>query len=214
MKRQVAGLYVIIDPAACRGRDPVWIAGRAIDGGASAIQWRDKAPDPGARLDAARRIRALCREHDVLFIANDDPQLAVGLDADGVHLGQKDMHIEDALPIVGPEKIVGVSTNDVREALAAQVAGADYVAVGSIFPTATKLDTRSADLERLRQVEAAVHVPVVAIGGINASNIATVVDAGAQAAAVISAVCAAADPAAAARELSAAFAAVRRPGDR
>jgi thiamine-phosphate diphosphorylase len=205
MKRPISGLYLIVDPAACRGRDPVWLAERAIDGGASVIQWRDKGPKPGAQLGAARRIRALCRERGVLFIANDDPQLAVDLEADGVHLGQKDMPIGQARPIVGPDAIIGVSTNNVREALAAQHAGADYIAVGSIFTTSTKRDIRPANLDRLREIETAVHVPVVAIGGINASNIAGVVDAGARAAAVISAVCAADDPGAAALQLSEAF---------
>ena len=214
MKQQVSGLYAIIDPEACRGRDPVWVAGRAIEGGAAAIQWRDKRARRPEHMATARRVRELCRERGAIFIANDDPKLAVDLDADGVHLGQRDVPIDEARPIVGPDRIIGVSTNNVQEALAAQEAGADYVAVGSIFPTATKLDTRSANLERLRQVEIAVHVPVVAIGGINASNISAVVDAGAQAAAVISAVCGAEDPAAAARELSAAFGAVRRFGNR
>jgi len=214
MKRQISGLYVIIDPAACRGRDPAWVAARAVEGGASAIQWRNKGRPRAEQLDDAPRVRDVCRAAGAIFIVNDDPDFALKLDADGVHLGQKDMSIDAARPIVGPDRIVGVSTNNVREALAAEAVGADYVAVGSIFPTATKQDTREANLERLRQVEIAVHVPVVAIGGINASNIASVVSTGAQAAAVISAVCTADDPAAAARELADAFRAVRRFGHR
>ncbi|MBI5289343.1 MAG: thiamine phosphate synthase [Chloroflexi bacterium] len=214
MKRQISGLYVIIDPTACGGRDPAWVAQRALEGGASTIQWRDKHRPHPEQLDDARRVRDACRAHGAIFIANDDPDVALELDADGVHLGQKDMSIDVARPIVGAGRIIGVSTNNVREALAAQAAGADYVAVGAIFPTATKHDTRAANLERLHQVEIAVHVPVVAIGGINRSNIHDVVHTGAQAAAVISAVCTAEDPAAAARELAAAFTAVRRFGNR
>jgi len=214
MLQNLRGLYVIFDPAVAPGGDEVQIARAALDGGARLIQLRDKTREKGLQLPVAEALQALCRERGALFIVNDHVDLALAADADGVHLGQKDMPIDEARPIVGPDRIIGVSTNNVQEALAAQEAGADYVAVGSIFPTATKLDTRSANLERLRQVEIAVHVPVVAIGGINASNISAVVDAGAQAAAVISAVCGAEDPAAAARELSAAFGAVRRFGNR
>jgi thiamine-phosphate diphosphorylase len=125
--------------------------------------------------------------------------------ADGVHLGQHDLPIEAVRPIAGPGMIIGVSTNSAVEARAAEARGADYVAVGAIFSTASKGNTRPADLERLSQVKAAVRVPVVAIGGIDASNIRSVIEAGADAAAVISAVCGADDPRAAARELAAAF---------
>jgi hydroxymethylpyrimidine kinase/phosphomethylpyrimidine kinase/thiamine-phosphate diphosphorylase len=214
VKRTVAGLYVIVDPSACRGRDPASVAAQAIAGGASVIQWRDKTRSRDEHRSAATRVRDACRAGGAIFIVNDFPNFAVELDADGVHVGQGDASMSDARSIVGPDRIVGVSTNNVREAVAAQAGGADYVAVGSIFPTATKGDTRPADIERLRQVEIAVQIPVVAIGGINASNIAQVIDAGAQAAAVISAVCSAGDPAEAARELVAAFDAMRHAGSR
>ena len=140
-----------------------------------------------------------------IFIVNDHVDLALACGADGVHLGQHDLPIDAARPIAGAGMIIGVSTNNADEARAAEAAGADYVAVGAIFGTASKGNTRPADLQRIRDVKAAVRVPVVAIGGINASNIREVVDAGADAAAVISAVCAADDPQAAARELAAAF---------
>lgn len=205
MRRTIAGLYVIIDPDACRGRSPVDVAREALAGGASMLQWRDKRRDKGDQLADARAIVALCGEHRALFIANDHADFALAAGADGVHLGQHDLPVEAVRPIAGDTMIIGVSTNNAGEARRAEASGADYVAVGAIFPTSSKDVTRAASLDRLREVKAAVRVPVVAIGGINASNIAGVVAAGADAAAVISAVCGADDPRAAAAELAASF---------
>ncbi len=208
----VQGLYVIVDPAACRGRASIEVARMALEGGARVIQWRDKARPAAEQVSAARAVRDVCREFEAIFIVNDFPELALEVEADGVHLGQSDANIEAARPIVGHGMIIGVSTNNEREALRAQSAGADYVAVGAIFPTQTKNDTRAANLDRLHHVEVVVHIPVVAIGGINASNLKDVINAGAQSAAVISAVCGADDPRAAARELSSMFEAGARLG--
>lgn len=200
----ISGLYVIVDPDACRGRDAREVARLALEGGARVLQWRDKRRDKGDQLADARAIRALCRERGAMFIVNDHADLALVVDADGVHLGQKDLPIGAVRPIVGA-RVVGVSTNDADEARAAEAAGADYIAVGSIFATRSKEVTRPASLDRLREVKAAVRVPVVAIGGIDASNIASIAAAGADAAAVISAVCGADDVRAAAAELVRAF---------
>jgi thiamine-phosphate pyrophosphorylase len=201
----IAGLYVIIDPAACGTRSAIDVARLALDGGASLLQWRDKRRDKGDQLADARVIAALCREHGALFIANDHADLAIASGAPGVHLGQHDLPIEAVRPIVGPGMIIGVSTNNAAEARAAEAAGADYIAVGAIFATSSKDVTRPASLDRLREVKAAVRVPVIAIGGISVGNISAVVDAGADGAAVISAVCGAADPRAAAAELAEAW---------
>jgi thiamine-phosphate diphosphorylase len=200
----IGGLYVIIDPAACRGRALSDVAARAIEGGARVIQWRDKTRDKGDQLADARAVRNACADEGVPFIVNDHADLALALDADGVHLGQHDLPIAVVRPFF--HGTIGVSTNNADEAVAAQDDGADYVAVGAIFPTASKDTTRPADLQRISDVKAAVQVPVVAIGGINSANIASVVAAGADAAAVISAVCSADDVRAAAAELAAAFA--------
>jgi thiamine-phosphate diphosphorylase len=205
LKSPIAGLYVIIDPAACGARSAVDVARLALEGGAALLQWRDKQRDKGDQLADARAIAALCREHGALFIANDHADLAIAAGAHGVHLGQHDLPIEAVRPIVGAGMIIGVSTNNAAEARAAEAAGADYVAVGAIFATASKDVTRPASIDRLREVKAAVRVPVIAIGGISASNIRSVVDAGADGAAVISAVCGAADPRAAAAALSEAW---------
>ena len=205
MTHVIAGLYVIIDPDACRGRSPVEVARFALEGGARIIQWRDKHRDKGDQLADALAIAAICRERDAIFIINDHADLAITTGADGVHLGQHDLPIEAVRPIVGAAMIIGVSTNNAAEAQRAEAAGANYVAIGAIFATASKQVTRQASLDRLAEVKAAVRVPVVAIGGINASNIASVVAAGADAAAVISAVCTADDVQAAALTLSSAF---------
>ncbi|MEX2246526.1 MAG: thiamine phosphate synthase [Dehalococcoidia bacterium] len=201
----IRGLYVIIDPAACGARGAVEVARLALAGGASMVQWRDKLRDKGDQLADARAVAALCRAGGAVFIVNDHADLALAAGADGVHLGQHDLPIASVRPIVGEGMMIGVSTNNAEEARAAEAAGADYVAVGAIFATASKGGTRPASIERVREVRAAVSVPVVAIGGIDASNIGRVVEAGADAAAVIRAVCGADDPEGAARGLASAF---------
>jgi thiamine-phosphate pyrophosphorylase len=205
MTSPIHGLYVIIDPHACAGRNPLDVARLALEGGATVVQWRDKVRDKGEQLDDASALAALCGEARVPLIVNDHADLAIACGADGVHLGQRDLPITAVRPIAGDRFIIGVSTNNAEEARKAEAAGADYVAVGAIFATGSKGNTRPADLGRIRAVKAAVDVPVVAIGGINASNIRSVIDAGADAAAVISAVCGAEDPRAAARQLAEAW---------
>lgn len=202
---RISGLYVIIDPSACAGRSPVDVVRLAINGGTRVIQWRDKQRDKGDQLSDALAIADLCRAGTVIFIVNDHADLAMAAGAGGVHVGQTDLPIEVVRPIVGDRAIIGVSTNNADEARRAEAAGADYVAIGAIFSTSSKGITRAASLDRVREVKAAVSIPVVAIGGINASNVASVVAAGADAAAVISAVCMATDPQAAASALARAF---------
>jgi thiamine-phosphate pyrophosphorylase len=211
MTARIAGLYVIIDPDQSAGRDPVDVARLALEGGASIIQWRDKAGsggrEKGDQLEQAHAIRELCAEHRALFIVNDHADLALAAGADGVHLGQHDLPPEAVRAFVPRDLIVGVSTNNVDEARRAEADGASYIAIGAIYPTSSKEPerTRAASLDVLRDVKAAVRAPVVAIGGINASNIDDVIAAGADAVAVINAVCGADDVRAAALELSARF---------
>lgn len=209
---KIGGLYVLIDPAACRGRPPVDVARAALAGGASMLQWRDKLRDKGEQLPDLRSVYRLCIEHGATLIVNDHADLALVLnDASaprgllGVHVGQKDLPLTDVRRIVPPDFVVGVSTNNPDEALLAERDGASYVAVGDIFGTTAKQGTRPASPERLAQVKAAVHVPVIGIGGINAGNVSEVMAAGADGVAVISAVCGAPDPETAARELVAAM---------
>jgi thiamine-phosphate pyrophosphorylase len=199
---RLRGLYVITDPTACGELDPLEIAKQALAGGARLIQLRDKTREKGLQLPLAEALAALCHQAAVPLIVNDHVDLALAVGADGVHVGQKDLPIGVVRRLVGPEMIVGASTNNPDEARQAEADGADYVSVGRLFATASKVDTRPATIETIRAVKAAVSLPVCAIGGINESNIDEVIAAGADLVAVVQAVCAARDPFEAARRLT------------
>jgi thiamine-phosphate pyrophosphorylase len=213
VRKKLRGLYVIIDPEVAGDRDEVQIARDALAGGARLIQLRDKTREKGLQLATALALQRVCREQGALFIVNDHVDLALAVEADGVHLGQKDLPVSVVRRLAPPQMIVGCSTNNPGEARQAEADGADYVSVGRLFPTGSKDDTRPATTDTLRAVKAAVSVPVCAIGGINEANIDEVVAAGADMAAVIAAVIAAPDPSAgsgqavreAARRLAARF---------
>lgn len=205
MGGRLQGLYVIVDPAAGAAGRELELAAAALDGGARLLQLRDKTREKGLQLPVAREMARLCREREALFIVNDHVDLALTCGAHGVHVGQKDLPVAEVRRLVPPEFIVGCSTNNVEEALAAQAAGASYVSVGRLFPTGSKQDTRPATLDTLRAVKAAVQVPVCAIGGIDQSNIDDVLAAGADMVAVIAAVASAPDPRSAARLLASRF---------
>jgi thiamine-phosphate pyrophosphorylase len=201
------GLYVILDPNLAGGRDIVKIARDAVVGGARAIQWRDKTREKGLQLPDVQGIATVCRGARVPLIINDDVDLALAVGAAGVHVGQKDLPVL-VVRRLGPFGwIVGASANNVDEARRAEVDGADYVSVGNLFGTSSKEDTRPATLAMLREVKAAVRVPVCAIGGINETNVDSVIAAGADMAAVISAVVAAKNPRTASQRLAGRFAA-------
>jgi thiamine-phosphate pyrophosphorylase len=149
--------------------------------------------EKGEQFAIASALQTLCRENGALFFMNDHADIALAIEADGVHVGQRDLPVSVVRKIVPETMLVGASTNNAEEACAAAADGADYVSVGRLFPTGSKADTRPATLETLRAVKASVSVPVCAIGGINESNIDDVIAAGADMAAVISAVAAAED---------------------
>jgi thiamine-phosphate pyrophosphorylase len=182
------GLYVILDRQFLAGRDELDISGQIIEGGARVIQLRDKQSKKGELLIVAQKLKELCSQAGVLFIINDYLDLAMAVDADGLHIGQEDL----PLPVVRRElpidKIVGRSVTTVSQATKAQNEGADYIAVGSIFPTATKKEATVVGVDMLKELKRIVSTPVVAIGGINQNNVGEVVAAGADAVAVISAV--------------------------
>lgn len=200
LAQKLRGLYVIVDPEVARG-DVLGAAKAALEGGACAIQWRDKARDKGDQLPDCLRLMEMCARHDALLIVNDHADLAAACGAHGVHVGQHDLTIGDARRSLAPGQIVGRSNATLAEAEASQEAGADYLAVGAIFPSPSKANTRPAGLETLRSVSAIARVPLVAISGINEGNVGEVVAAGADAVAVISAVIAAEDPGEAARRM-------------
>ena len=193
-------LYVITDRR--WGKSHLEVARAAIEGGATAIQLRDKEATTRELIEAGLALRELTRERGVAFIVNDRVDVALAVDADGVHVGQDDMPATLARKLVGPDRVVGVSASTVEEALQAEAEGADYISASPVFSTPTKPDAAPPiGLDGLRAFVEAVHVPVIAIGGINESNVEEVIGAGAAGVAVISAVVAAPDIVAAARRL-------------
>jgi len=180
-------LYAIADPGPAGG-DVVELAARILVGGARILQLRWKDATTAELLAAARECRALARRHGALFFVNDRADVALACEADGVHLGQTDLPLQAARRLVGAKRWIGVSTHDPSEARAAEAAGADYVGFGAIFETRTKAGaTAPQGLARLREVRAAVALPIVAIGGIDAARALDVIAAGADAVAMISA---------------------------
>ena len=197
------GLYVIVGPDATRGRPVVEVAEAALRGGASVLQLRDKTGDRGDVLPVAVRLRELCHDHGALFFVNDDIALGFACDADGVHLGQTDLPVDVARRILAADKLIGRSNNSDAEVEESVAMGVDYVAVGATFPTTTvgKGARAAIGLDGIRRARELTTLPLVAIGGIKESNVADVVEAGADCVAVISAVTMADDPEAAARRL-------------
>jgi thiamine-phosphate pyrophosphorylase len=188
---KIKGLYAIVDASFS---DPQKIAVEILRGGGRIIQLRAKTLPAGEFLDLARKIRAKCIEYGATFIINDRVDIAMLSGADGVHLGQDDMPIAEARKMLGNAKLIGISTHNAAEGLVADKAGADYIGFGPIFKTDTKKDADPVKgLEGLKTVMRELSLPMVGIGGINASNIVSVLDAGADAAAVISAIAGASD---------------------
>lgn len=203
---ELKGLYVITDEQLCPGRTHAQIAREAIAGGARIIQVRDKSVSDRAFYEAAVEVRRITAQAGALMFVNDRVHIAAAVGADGVNVGQTDMPVAAVRGVLGPEAIVGVSADSLEEALKAVEDGADYVGFGPVFATSTKLDAGPVSgLDALRLVCEAVPVPVVAIGGIGASNIARVAETGVSCAAVVSAVVCADDMAAATAGLIAAF---------
>jgi thiamine-phosphate pyrophosphorylase len=201
---RIAGLYLITRESADTAA-LLRVVGAAISGGARLIQYRDKSGDPQRRMQQAQALRALCRVHGRLLIVNDDVVLAAAVDADGVHLGADDGSVAAARAVLGPERIIGVSCYNRPElAMAAAGAGADYVAFGAFFSSATKPGAVTAAPQLLREARS-LGVPLVAIGGISADNGRVLVQAGADALAVLAAVWDAEDSAAESARISLLF---------
>ncbi len=195
------GLYAIVDPEHCAGRDPRWVAERILHGGCAALQLRAKGLSDRAHLALAQELATRCRAAGVPFWINDRADIARLVDAAGVHLGQDDLPLAAARRVF-PSASFGVSTHDLAQARAAITAGADVIGFGPVFPTRSK---RHPDpcvgLEGLREVCRALRCPVIAIGGITRAHAADVRAAGARYAAAIGAICLADDPSEAARTM-------------
>lgn len=188
-------LYAVTDRNWLKeGQTLTEVCADVLDHGATFLQLREKELDHDACLAQAKELAALCKARGVPFVVNDDVELALEAGANGVHVGQSDIRGRDIRALIGPDKLLGISAGTVEEALAAEAAGADYLGVGAVFGTSTKKNARTGSLDRLREVCAAVRIPVVAIGGISRENIAQLRGCGADGAAVISAIFAADDP--------------------
>ncbi len=202
---RIRGLYVIIDPEVTGGREPLDIARAAINGGARMLQLRDKLRDKGEQLPLGEALRDLCAANGALLIINDHADLAAALGGDdvGLHVGQTDLPVSEARKILAPGQVLGRSNREIDLIVESQQMGADHVAFGAMYTTTTKQVTRAPQgPERLKQARAAAQVPLVAIGGITAANVAPVVEAGADAICVTAAVGNAPEPEAAAAALT------------
>jgi thiamine-phosphate pyrophosphorylase len=195
-------LYLVTDRGASCGRPLETIIEAATRGGVTAVQLREKELSREVLLDLARRLKSLLDRSGIPLIINDEVDAAAACGAAGVHLGQGDVPPAEARRVLGPNAIIGLSVGTLEQAAAAAGMDIDYLGVSPVFATPTKKDAGPAwGLDGLRRLRAATAFPLVAIGGINAANAAEVLEAGADGLAVVSAVCSAADPESAAREL-------------
>ena len=196
-------LYAVTDRAWLGARSLADCVRQVIEGGATFVQLREKDAPPEEAVALGRALLPICRKAGVPFVIDDDAKAALEIGADGVHVGQDDLACAKAREMLGPDAIVGVSVQTVEQALEAQADGADYLGVGALVPTSTKPDAADVSLGELREICAAVDIPVVGIGGLNASTIPRLAGSGADGAAVVSALFAAEDCVQAARELRA-----------
>lgn len=161
---------------------------KALKGGASFVQLREKQLDRDAFVQEAKELKALCAAYQVPFVINDDVSIAAEIDADGVHVGQSDMEAGNVRELLGPDKILGVSAQTVEQAILAEQRGADYLGVGAVFPTGSKDDADDVSYEILKAICQAVKIPVIAIGGITRDNVTELAGSGIVGVAVISAI--------------------------
>ena len=195
-------LYLVTDRGSLGGRDLLDVVGRAVAGGARLVQLREKNAGTREFVELARALVGLVRPLGAKLVINDRVDVALACDADGVHVGQDDMRPTDVRALIGPRHILGLSVTGEDEARAARGEPVDYLGAGPVFATATKKDAGAPQgIEGLARMIALADVPVVAIGAVTAANAAAVMAAGAAGLAVVSAICAAPDPEAAAREL-------------
>ena len=188
-------LYAVTDRAWLKENETlVSVCKEVLENGATFLQIREKDLDEEAFEQEASALKELCAVYHVPFVVNDSVEIAVSIDADGVHVGQSDIKGRDIRAMIGKDKILGISAGTVSEAVAAEKAGADYIGVGAVFATSTKKNARNLSVEQLKEISDAVSIPVVAIGGINASNIKELCGSDVDGVAVVSAIFAAENP--------------------
>ncbi|NLZ53013.1 MAG: thiamine phosphate synthase [Thermoanaerobacteraceae bacterium] len=194
-------LYAVTDRTWLKGRSLTDVVEETIKAGVTFLQLREKNLDYASFLQLSKEIKSVTDKYKIPYVINDNVEVAMAAGADGVHVGQDDMDPQDVRRIIGPDKILGVSVQTVKQAVLAEESGADYIGVGTVFPTSTKLDAEAVSFETLKKICKAVSIPVVAIGGINKDNAMKLAGSGIDGIAVVSAIFAREDITAAAREL-------------
>lgn len=194
--------YLVTDTDMCPREKLIDVVGEAIRGGVTLIQLREKEISTREFYNEAVLLKELCKKNGVPLIINDRLDIALAVDADGIHVGQSDMPIEVIRRILGRDKIIGLSAGNVHDAEEAVKGGADYLGVGAVFRTATKKDANDVGIEMLEKVRAAVKIPIVGIGGINSNNIEKLYGTGIDGVAVVSCIMASDDPYNAAKQLA------------
>ncbi|MCT4604635.1 MAG: thiamine phosphate synthase [Marinisporobacter sp.] len=201
LNKKALQLYLVTDSSWTKEKTLMEQVKESLEAGVSFLQLREKNLEYDPFLALAKEMKGLARSFQVPFVINDHVKIALESDADGIHIGQKDMPIEEARKLIGKDKLLGVSVGNVEEALLAEKLGADYLGVGAMFSTDTKKDAKNVPIETLKNICEAVSIPVVAIGGINKENILNLKDSGADGVAVISAILAKKDIKGATKEL-------------
>ena len=188
-------LYAVTDQSWLKeGQTLLSVCEDVLSNGATFLQIREKDLDADSFEAEAARLKALCAQYKVPYVVNDSVEIAMAIDADGVHVGQSDIKGRDIRSMIGEDKILGISAGTIEEAIAAEKAGADYIGVGAVFATGTKKNARNLSVEALKKIVSAVSIPVVAIGGINSKNLMELRGSGVDGVAVVSAIFAAEDP--------------------
>ena len=186
-------LYAVTDRHWLDKRSLKEVVKESLDGGVTFVQLREKTLEDDKFLEEAKELKQLCKEYNVPFVINDNVDIAIAMDADGVHVGQSDMEAGNVREKLGPDKIIGVSAQTVEQAVLAEQRGADYLGVGAVFPTGSKDDAVEVSHETLKAICEAVSIPVIAIGGISVGNVKELAGSGIVGIAVISAIYAAED---------------------
>jgi thiamine-phosphate pyrophosphorylase len=206
MKRKIDySLYLVTDRELMAAGSIEECVEQAVSGGCTLVQLREKTASSREFFETAARVRKITDDFGVPLIINDRADIALAVNADGVHIGQEDLPVDEARRIMGKDAIIGVSANNLTEALAAAAMGADYLGVGAMFPTSTKKDADSTTMDELRRIRAEIKIPIVAIGGINKNNMPLFAGTEIDGIAVVSAIVSQKDASAAARELKALF---------
>lgn len=188
-------LYAVTDRSWLKeGQSLLCVCEDVLANGATFLQIREKDLDAHSFEAEAAKLKSLCARYKVPYVVNDSVEVALAIDADGVHVGQSDIKGRDIRSMIGRDKILGISAGTVEEAVAAEHAEADYIGVGAVFGTSTKKNARNLTMEKLKEISAAVSIPVVAIGGINGKNLMDLAGSGVDGVAVVSAIFAAEDP--------------------